>query len=100
MPRTTTFNWDTLQLPQLDLHALVGPLSEEEVHTTILQLPADKALRPDGFNGNFYRAYWDIIKSNLMAALQSFFDLRTNNLPCSNMANLILLPKRRELKLR
>lgn len=94
LPRTTTFNWDTMQLPQLDLHALVGPLFEEEVPTAVLQLPVDKALGPDEFNGNFYHACWDIIKSDPMATLQSFFDMRTNNLPCSNMTNLVLLPKK------
>jgi hypothetical protein len=38
------------------------PFSEEEVKATIMEMPSDKAPGPDGFNGKFFKVFWEIIK--------------------------------------
>lgn len=52
-----------------DLQSLDEPISEEEVWEVVKNLPQDKAPGPDGFTGRFYRACWDIIKHEIMAAI-------------------------------
>jgi hypothetical protein len=55
----------------IDLSSLEEPFSEKEVRDTIGALPSDKAPGPDGFTGKFYKCCWHIIKSDLLAAINS-----------------------------
>ncbi|VFQ71382.1 unnamed protein product [Cuscuta campestris] len=45
----------------------------EEVRNTIWQLDGDSASGPDGFNGNFFKSAWEIIKEDVLRASQEFF---------------------------
>lgn len=47
--RTRTFDWDSLQLPVIDLSHLDDAFTEEEILRAISQIPQDKAPDPDGF---------------------------------------------------
>lgn len=49
-------NFNYVGLPSHNLEDLDSPLSEKKVWETIKQLPSDKAPRPDGFTGRFYKA--------------------------------------------
>jgi hypothetical protein len=49
----------------LDLSELDAPITEHEVWETIRSLPADKAPRPDGYTGRFYKACWSVTKLDL-----------------------------------
>ena len=60
--RTRDFNWDVLQLQNLDLTSLDDPFTEQEIMHAIKQLPSDKAPGPDGFTGLFFKTYWNTIK--------------------------------------
>jgi hypothetical protein len=55
----------------------------------------NKVLEYDGLPAEFYQAYWEIIKNDLMALFQEFHngDLPLYNL---NFGTIILLPKCRE----
>ena len=44
---------------------MVKPIMEYEIRNAIWSLHADKALGPDDFTINFYRAAWGIIKEDL-----------------------------------
>jgi hypothetical protein len=55
----------------VDLSALDSPFLEKEVRDTVAGLPSDKAPGPDGFTGRFYKTCWNIIKDDLLAALNS-----------------------------
>ncbi|VFQ98696.1 unnamed protein product [Cuscuta campestris] len=44
-----------------------------EVKATVWDLDPDSASGPDGFNGNFFRACWDIIQQDVLTASQEFF---------------------------
>jgi hypothetical protein len=54
-------------MPSYDLSELEAPFSEQEVWEIIKLVPSDKAPRPDGFTGRFYKACWDIIKADVMS---------------------------------
>ena len=60
----------------------------------INQMPSDKAPRPDGYTGAFFKATWDIIKDDIVAAANNFHALRCSSLQMINSANIILLPKK------
>jgi hypothetical protein len=94
--RSRTVNLDTLGLQHIDLHGLEQPTSEEEVWNTIKQLPPDKAPRPDGFTGCFYRACWSIIKKDIMAAILAVWNKDFRNFRYLNTAFIILLPKKED----
>jgi hypothetical protein len=68
-PRTISFNWSALDLSTPNLAGLDDPFSEDEVKKAILEMPSDKALDPDGFNGKFFKVCWEIIKVDVMAVI-------------------------------
>jgi hypothetical protein len=49
-------------------HQLDAPLSEEEIKAAIYNLPVEKAPRPGGFTGMFYKTCWEVIKPELIVA--------------------------------
>jgi hypothetical protein len=67
--REVTIDLEALGVPSPELANLDAPFSEEEVWETIKHLPSDKASRPDGFTGRFYKTCWPIIKTDVMAAI-------------------------------
>ena len=92
--RDHTIDLEALGLQRHDLSVLEEPFSEEEVWTTVKNMPLDQAPGPDGFTGRFYKTYWNIIKDDIMLALsviqQVASDCSTQLLsPCS-LRNLML----------
>jgi len=96
--RARDFNWDALGLPSVILAALDDPFSEHEVLTAIKQLPHDKAPGPDGFTGCFFKECWNLIKHDLLAAINYFHMGRCANLNLLNKANIVLIPKKEEVE--
>jgi hypothetical protein len=54
-------------LEDLDL-----PFSELEIKEAIDDMPADKAPGPDGYSITFFRSCWEIIKDDIMKAVNAF----------------------------
>ena len=75
VPRTTTINWQSLGYTQHDLSDIEVPFSHDEVKNTINSMTSDKAPGPDGFTGAFFKACWEIIKEDVMAAINILFTL-------------------------
>jgi hypothetical protein len=48
----------------------------------------------DGFTGAFFKSCWGIIKHDLLAVINNFSNVRTNNLHWFNSANIVLIPKK------
>ena len=67
--RASTLDLDFFHREGIDLSALDAPITEDEVWLTIKKLPADRAPGPDGYTRRFYKSCWQIIKSDLMAAI-------------------------------
>nr|XP_027067829.1 uncharacterized protein LOC113693496 [Coffea arabica] len=82
-------------LPHLataDNAMLSAPPDMEELKGVVFALQADSAPGPDGFGAGFYQACWDIIKSDLLEAVQAFF--QGMRLPRSfTSTSILLLPK-------
>jgi mannosylglycoprotein endo-beta-mannosidase len=76
-----------------DLSELDLPFTEEEVWSTIKQMPSDKAPGPDGFTGCFYKTCWAIIKKDIMAAISAIWSRKLANFGVLNSAYITLLPK-------
>lgn len=57
-------------------------------------MPKEKAPGPDGYIGSFFASCWDIIKIDLMAAIQHFYNLNSQNLHFLNQAYVVLIPKK------
>jgi mannosylglycoprotein endo-beta-mannosidase len=86
-------DWERLNLSRVNDPTLDSPFSEAELLQTIKEMPAEKAPGPDGFIGVFYKTCWDIIKEDLLAALQCFYNHHTGPLELLNGANIALIPK-------
>lgn len=69
LPREATLNLQQFHRPSMDLSELDDPITEEEVWDTIKTLPADRAPGLDGYTGHFYKACWQFIKADFMAAI-------------------------------
>jgi hypothetical protein len=76
----------------LDLSALDGPFLEKR--GAVVGLPSDKASGPEGCTRRFYKTCWNIIKVDLLGALNSLHQGNARKLGLLNSAYLILLPKR------
>jgi len=94
MPRVRDFNWGVLNVQRFDLEALAAPFTDDEILKAISLTPSGKAPGPDGFTANFFKSCWEIIRGDLMAALNTFHDLRCLNFDLLNTANIVLLPKK------
>jgi hypothetical protein len=94
-PRSLALNWEALGYEQFDLDSGftihgAGNISSHK------EMPSMKAPRPDGFIGLFYKKCWNVIKYDLMEAVQAFYNHGTSNLHLLNEANIILLLKKQE----
>ncbi|KAL6203455.1 hypothetical protein ACLB2K_027155 [Fragaria x ananassa] len=66
--------------------------SSEEIFFAIKGMDLDSAPGPDGFNGHFFIACWDVVGADVTSAIQFFFQHGT--LPVSfNSSLIILIPK-------
>jgi hypothetical protein len=75
-----------------DNSALMKPFSEEEINNVIWSMEPDKAPGPDRFTIHFYRACWDIIKTDLLRMIKSFHQ-RAKVGGSTNSTFLALIPK-------
>jgi hypothetical protein len=89
-------DWAQLDLPKPDLSDLDTPFTLEELKAAVFESPADKAPGPDGFSGGFFRSSWNIVKDDLLSAVNKFYDLNDPSFDNLNTAFLILLPKHEE----
>lgn len=74
-PWTYTLNLDTLGWQPRNLENLDVPFTEEEVKVVIMQGPKDKAPGLDGSIGLFYKKWWEIIKEDIMGAINQFYNM-------------------------
>jgi hypothetical protein len=60
----------------------------------VFESPSEKAPVPDGFIGLFYKTCWEVIKDDLMCALNQLFSLRAYTWNLLNSANVALITKK------
>ena len=90
----TRFPIDPASINQIrvDLSNLEDPITHEEIDNIVRALPNYKSPGPDGFNNEFTKATWPVIKQDFYNLCQSFFD---NNccLQSINGSYITLIPK-------
>jgi hypothetical protein len=95
-PRQASLDWHSLGYTPRDLSDLELPFTQDEVKDTIDSMPSDKAPGPDGFTGAFFKASWEIIKDDIMAAINSLYAMNSQSFQFLNSANIVLLPKKND----
>jgi hypothetical protein len=76
-----------------DNDSLLAPFLEEEIRDTIWSCDGNKSPGPDGFNLNFLKACWPILKNDIMAFFKEFHE--NAFLPKALTASfLTLIPKK------
>jgi hypothetical protein len=91
--RSNGINLRFLDLPQVEAAGMSSHFTEDEVWKVIKELPPDKAPISDGFTTRFLQVAWEIIRHDLMAALDAFWWNDIRNLHATNKALMILLLK-------
>ena len=89
-------DWDMIQLPNRELQHLEEEFTEEEVTAVVQQLASEKAPGPDGFIGIFYKTCWEIIKGDVLAAINYFFSRHDQHFNLLDTAHIVLLPKKED----
>jgi hypothetical protein len=52
--------------------ALIQPFSANEVKLALFGMNSNISLGPDGFGPSFYKAFWDLVKPNLLSFMSDF----------------------------
>jgi hypothetical protein len=94
MPRTCSLNFADLGWEPKDLSHLELPFTEEELKRVILDAPKGKSSWADGFIGIFFSSYWEIIREDLIKAVQFFYQMNQQELHYLNQAFVVLVPKK------
>jgi len=81
------------QVTDDDKEKLIAKFSYNEIREAIFQMEHNKVPGPDGFPAEFYQAFWDLIKNDLMAM---FVEFHNGTLPLYslNFGIITLLPKK------
>jgi len=58
------FDMDSLFIQDVDLSPIEEPFSHQEIDEVTKQLPLDKSPGPDGFNNEFLKKCWPIVKQD------------------------------------
>jgi hypothetical protein len=75
IPCTQKFDWPQLGLPVIDLSEMDAPFSLDELKNAVFSMPSDKASGPYGFSAGFFKTSWNVVKDDLLRALNKFYDL-------------------------
>lgn len=70
--QTMAVNLTSLYPDQADLSSLEEPFTCEEIDLVFSQMPSDKSPGPDGFNTDFIKKCWPIIKADFYALWHAF----------------------------
>ena len=75
------------------LSDLERPFSRKEIDDVVKHLPSNKASGPDGLNGYFIKACWDIISEDFYKLIEDFYE---GHIPLQsiNSSYITLIPKK------
>ena len=86
------FNLEELINPVEGVECLTVPFTTKEIDDVVREMPNDKAPGPDGFNGQFLKSCWHIIKDDIYQ-LCNDFHAGSLNLESINLGYITLIPK-------
>jgi hypothetical protein len=93
-PRSRSVNLGALDMPVVDIGDLEAPWLVEEVWNLIKVMSGDKAPGLHDFSMIFYHLCWDIIRSDVVEALNCLFARRDRGFQNLNQALIVLIPKK------
>ena len=93
-PAAAELNWDSIGLPSVELSHLDTAFTIEELKKAVHNMHGEKAPGPDGYIGSFYKKCWNIVKVDLLAALNQMHLLKGDQWHLLNTANIVFCPKR------
>ena len=100
-PYTTLFrshvNWTQLYENNNDLQDLIKTISEEEILEVIKGWPSNKSPGPDGFTGEFYKEFKDVLLPDLHKVITEVLD-KGIHIDKLNTSYIVLIPKKEEAK--
>ncbi|KAL0378832.1 UNVERIFIED_CONTAM: hypothetical protein Sradi_3188700, partial [Sesamum radiatum] len=73
-------------------HAMIRPITKDEVEWAVFDIAEDKAPRPDGYSSGFYKAAWSVVGDEVTRAVFDFFAMG-QLLKQVNATLLTLIPK-------
>ena len=94
--RQVTIDWDQIRVTTHDLQHLEDEFTELELQDVVKEIASHKAPGPDGFIGAFYKTSWEVIKEDLLAAVNYFFNMHDQHFNLLNNAHIVLLPKKED----
>ena len=74
------------------LDDLTVPFTTDEIDLVVKEMPLDRALGPDGFNGCFMKSCWNIIKQDFYQLVMDFYE-GDLDLDSINTGFITLIPK-------
>jgi hypothetical protein len=80
VPRSCSLNLTDLQWEPKDLHHLDVLFIDQEIKSAIFNSPREKALGLDVYIGLFFISCWNIIKQDLVRAMEQFYLLNQHGL--------------------
>ena len=81
------------QISQQEAEILEFPFSEDEVHSTLIDMNGDKDPGPDGFTVAFWQCCWEFVKEEILEMFKEFHEQNSFLKSLNNMF-LVLLPKK------
>uniref|UniRef100_A0A453SZ42 Reverse transcriptase domain-containing protein n=1 Tax=Aegilops tauschii subsp. strangulata TaxID=200361 RepID=A0A453SZ42_AEGTS len=96
-PRDCSLDLSELITPT-NLDDLDAPFDAEEIWNAVKRLPAQKAPGPDGYNAEFLRACWPIVRQDFVDVFQRLYEMRDRGFCSLNQALLTLFPKRADAR--
>lgn len=74
-------------------YSLLKPYSAEEISNALFQIGPLKAPGPDGLSGRFFQRNWQVLKEDVVRAVQEFFFSNGVMAPGVNDTCIVLIPK-------
>ncbi|KAK1302129.1 hypothetical protein QJS10_CPB12g00272 [Acorus calamus] len=71
---------------------LIKPFSEQEIELVVCSLPKNKAPGPDGYPGEFYQKFWNLLKQDICQAMAQFHE-KTEMPMAWGSTHIALIPK-------
>jgi hypothetical protein len=94
VPRSCLLNLSVLGWQPRDLNHLDLPFTHEDIKNTIMKAPKEKALGPDGFIEPFFSHCWEIIKEDIVNAVNQIYSLNQHGMHFLIQAFVVLIPKK------
>lgn len=76
--RRLPLDWDVISRGEVlrpkDQTTMVRKITSEEIKAAIFKIGNEKAPGPDGFPAGFYKKNWDVVREDVINAVNEFFD--------------------------